>query len=245
MKKFFSLLLALSMLLVCGASAEAVDLTGNWYADLFGMSMDLTLNADGTYTMVFMEEAEDGIWAQTETGISIDNGEVIMSYDAEANTLNMDMEGMAVIFTREAVAAFVPAEARTDATLEEYAGTWNATMVSVMGMTVSPEEMGIGMGAVIEGTTITMISTEGEESESEQFEAVFADGVLSIPSPVVEESTEEAVAAEESYTFTLLVDGTLLITAGSEELSMDIYMEPVAAEEMPAEEAPVEEVPAA
>ena len=44
MKKLFSLLVALFLMLACCASAEAVDLTGVWYADLMGMTMTLTLN---------------------------------------------------------------------------------------------------------------------------------------------------------------------------------------------------------
>lgn len=236
MKKIFSLVLALCMLLACCASAEAVDLTGEWFADLFGMSMNLVLNADGTYTMDMMGEIEEGTWAQTETGVTIDE-EMSMVYDAAANTLTMDMDGMALVFGREAVAAFVAAEARTDATLEEYAGTWNATMISMMGMTVNPADMGMAMGVIIDGTSITMTSDEGEGMvEDEKVEGTFADGVLTVAVPVEGEAPEGTVAP--SLVLTLLVDGTLQMETSAEGLTMVVYMEPVAAEEMPVEEVP-------
>ena len=47
MKKLLASLLALTMLLsaaVCGAVAEAASLSGEWYADLFGLTFTLTLN---------------------------------------------------------------------------------------------------------------------------------------------------------------------------------------------------------
>ena len=236
MKKIFSLVLALCMLLACGASAEAVDLTGEWFADLFGMSMNLVLNADGTYTMDMMGETDDGTWIQTETGVTIDE-EMPMVYDAAANTLTMDMDGMALVFGREAVAAFVPAEARTDAALEEYAGTWNATMINMMGMTVNPADMGMAMGVIIDGTSITMTSDEGEGMvEDEKVEGTFADGVLTVAVPVEGEAPEGTEAS--ALVLTLLVDGTLQMETSADGLTMVVYMEPVAAEEVPVEEAP-------
>ena len=45
MKKLLSLVLALMMVLGCAAMAE--DVTGTWYADMFGMPVTLEVNEDG------------------------------------------------------------------------------------------------------------------------------------------------------------------------------------------------------
>lgn len=239
MKKLFSLLLALCMMLACCASAEAVDMTGVWYADLMGMTMTLTLNADNTYTMDMMGEADDGTWAQTETGVLIDD-EMPMVYNAEANTLVMDMEGMELVFGREAAAAFVAAEARTDATVEEFAGCWLADKIGFMGMTMSTTDIGMGLAFAINDTTVTMYMMEGEQSfdeaETVDLQAEFADGALTIVMPA-----ESEESAPQSFVIKLLTDGTLACETSVMEESMTFYMNAVEA----LVDAPVEEVPAA
>jgi hypothetical protein len=239
MKKLFSLLLALCMMLACCASAEAVDMTGVWYADLMGMTMTLTLNADNTYTMDMMGEADDGTWAQTETGVLIDD-EMPMVYNAEANTLVMDMDGMELVFGREAAAAFVAAEARTDATVEEFAGCWLADKIGFMGMTMSTTDIGMGLAFAINDTTVTMYMMEGEQSfaeaETVDLPAEFADGALTIVMPA-----ESEESAPQSFVLKLLADGTLACETSMMEETMTFYMNAVEA----LVDAPVEEVPAA
>lgn len=239
MKKLFSLLVALCMMLVCCASAEAVDLTGVWYADLLGMTMTLTLNADNTYTMDMMGETDDGTWAQTETGVTMDN-EMPMTYNAEANTLVMDMEGMELVFGREPVPAFVAAEARTDAAVEEFAGNWLADKVSYMGMTASITDIGVGLALAIDGTTVTMYMMEPEQTfadaEKVELTAEFADGALTFTLPA---ETEEEVP--QPFVLKLLADGTMSCEAAMMDTTMVFYMNAVEA----LEAAPAEEVPAA
>lgn len=239
MKKLFSLLVALCMMLACCASAEAVDLTGVWYADLMGMTMTLTLNADNTYTMDVMGETDDGTWAQTETGVTMDN-EMPMTYNAEANTLVMDMQGMELVFGREAAPAFVAAEARTDAAVEEFAGNWLADKVGFMGMTVSTTDIGVGLALAIDGTTVTMYMMEAEQTfadaEKVALTAEFADGALTITLPA---ETEEEVP--QTFVLKLLADGTLSCETSMMDTTMVFYMNAVEA----LEDAPAEEVPAA
>ena len=67
-----SLVLALS-LLCCGAMAEAADVTGEWYGDVFGMTMILTLT-DGTYTMDLAGEVDGGTYSFDGTTLYMDEG---------------------------------------------------------------------------------------------------------------------------------------------------------------------------
>ena len=56
MKKVISLALALCLLLVLVlASAENAEITGSWYAEMYGMPIELILYEDGTATMAGSE----------------------------------------------------------------------------------------------------------------------------------------------------------------------------------------------
>lgn len=224
----FSLVLTLSMLCCC-AVAEAVDITGEWYADLYGMTLTLTL-ADGAYTMDFAGDAEEGTYTFDGTTIYMDEGtdaEVQMPYDAEKNVFVLDMgDGMIVEFGREPVAAFVPAEARIDSTIEEFAGEWSATQVSAFGMIAPVDVMELYMTAKIEGSAVTMsIEMMGDVDEF-TVEGTMSDGVLT----VIEAGTE-GITEDITYTMQLLEDGTMAATFEMLDEAITFYMEPAAAEE--------------
>ena len=229
MKKLLATLLALTMLVsavVCGAVAEAADIVGEWYGSVFGMSMTLTLHEDGTYTMSMAgEEAEPGTWSFDGTTLTLDEGsegESAFAYDGES--LSASMEGMDFVFTREPIATFEPAPARTDAALEEFSGSWNATTIGIMGMYLSPDVIGAGISLDIDGTTVVMtIIQEDSEPEAVTVEATFADGVLTVADPT---STEES---STFWTLSLLEDGTMSMFTQMEGIEMTYYLSPAEA----------------
>ena len=229
MKKLLATLLALTMLVsavVCGAVAETADITGEWYGSVFGMSMTLTLHEDGTYTMSMAgEEAEPGTWSFDGTTLTLDEGsegESSFAYDGES--LSASMEGMDFVFTREPIATFEPAPARTDAALEEFSGSWNATTIGIMGMYLSPDVIGAGISLDIDGTTVVMtIIQEDSEPEAVTVEATFADGVLTVADPT---STEES---STFWTLSLLEDGTMSMFTQMEGIEMTYYLSPAEA----------------
>ena len=229
MKKLLATLLALTMLVsavVCGAVAETADITGEWYGSVFGMSMTLTLHEDGTYTMSMAgEEAEPGTWSFDGTTLTLDEGsegESAFAYDGES--LSASMEGMDFVFTREPIATFEPAPARTDAALEEFSGSWNATTIGIMGMYISPDVIGAGISLDIDGTTVVMtIIQEDSEPEAVTVEATFADGVLTVADPT---STEES---STFWTLSLLEDGTMSMFTQMEGIEMTYYLSPAEA----------------
>ena len=229
MKKLLATLIALTMLVsavVCGAVAETADITGEWYGSVFGMSMTLTLHEDGTYTMSMAgEEAEPGTWSFDGTTLTLDEGsegESAFAYDGES--LSASMEGMDFVFTREPIATFEPAPARTDAALEEFSGSWNATTIGIMGMYLSPDVIGAGISLDIDGTTVVMtIIQEDSEPEAVTVEATFADGVLTVADPT---STEES---STFWTLSLLEDGTMSMFTQMEGIEMTYYLSPAEA----------------
>ena len=229
MKKLLATLIALTMLVsvvVCCAVAEAADIVGEWYGSVFGMSMTLTLHEDGTYTMSMAgEEAEPGTWSFDGTTLTLDEGsegESAFAYDGES--LSASMEGMDFVFTREPIATFEPAPARTDAALEEFSGSWNATTIGIMGMYLSPDVIGAGISLDIDGTTVVMtIIQEDSEPEAVTVEATFADGVLTVADPT---SSEES---STFWTLSLLEDGTMSMFTQMEGIEMTYYLSPAEA----------------
>ena len=229
MKKLLATLIALTMLVsavVCGAVAETADITGEWYGSVFGLSMTMTLNEDGTYALSMTgEEAEPGTWSFDGTTLTMDegtDGESAFTYDGES--LSASMEGMDFVFTREPIATYEPAPARADAALEEFSGSWNATTIGIMGMYLSPDVIGAGISLDIDGTTVVMtIIQEDSEPEAVTVEATFADGVLTVADPT---STEES---STFWTLSLLEDGTMSMFTQMEGIEMTYYLSPAEA----------------
>lgn len=213
MKKMLSLLLTAAMILAmlcCGAFAEAADVTGEWYGSLFGIVMTLTVNEDGTYTIgMDDEEPDEGTWKLDGESLIMDEGsedETVFAYDGES--LYAEMEGIEFLFTREPVEVFVPAAARTDASLEEFAGDWSCTLVSMMGIQVPPEMAEIEIALSIEGETATLTLGLFGEPETVELPVAFADGVATVTIPSEYEDGEDS-----EYAIQLLEDGTMSITS--------------------------------
>lgn len=231
MKKILSLVLALFMMLGCAALAE--DLTGAWYGDLFGIPVTMTLNADGTYGMEVMGETQPGVWVMEGETLYMDKGtdmETILAYDAAAVTLTMDMDGMVCVFGREAAATFVPAEPKADATVEEFAGQWEAANVYFMDMLVPTDFAEMRMTLTIEGTTAVMALNMGEEEDDvATINGAFADGVLTLTIPAENEYSEDV-----NFIVKVLQDGTMSCEFSMMGMPVIFYLDAVAAEVAPA-----------
>ena len=76
MKKLvpLALTLILTLTLLCaGAFAEAIDHSGDWYADLYGYTLRITLNPDGSYTnAIDGEDPDSGVWEMAGTNVLLD-----------------------------------------------------------------------------------------------------------------------------------------------------------------------------
>lgn len=208
MKKLIAVALcALMVLVACAAMAEGADVTGTWYANAFGMSLPLELNADGTYAMdlsVMDAGVQTGNYAVDGANLVMEPGtetETVLVYDAETNTYSGD--GM--VISREPVAAFEPAVAVEVTDLAQVAGTWKCDMVSVFGMTVPTADAGIDLGLVVEGDQVTLtIDFLGEETLTLTGEV--KDGAVVCVLPATDYSVESV------YTIRLLEDGMLAVS---------------------------------
>lgn len=216
MKKPLSVALSimLALTLLCSASfAEAVDFTGTWYTRLYGMEMTFTLNEGGSYTAHFDGEDEsdetEGVWEATSTGIIFDKGtdeEVVLDYDAQANTLSGITSGVELVFSRESIAAFELAPARADAAPEEYDGQWVATILCLGDVQAKPQEFQFELRLTVEdGQSILTLVVDGESADL-SIVPEFSDGAMIL---TIEEEDDSA-----AYTVVcqMLEDGSMSVT---------------------------------
>lgn len=212
MKKLTAILLALALALsLCAFAAD--DVTGVWYASIYGMKITMNVNADGTYAMDIMGENREGTWKLEGDKFITDPGaetEVEMTYDG--TKIFAADEEMTLEFTREEPVAFEAAAIRTDAVEADFAGDWTCNLVEFFGMQMDPAEAGLDLQLNVEGTTVTMAVSGMGDDEPASYDTTLTDGAL-----VVLEGTEEI---DISFMIYALEDGTLCV-------ALDLMGEPV------------------
>ena len=213
MKKILTVLMAMLLLalLACGAAAE--DVTGEWYAEVYGMVMKMTVNADNTYVLEAAGEAVPGTWEMDGANMIVDKGtetESVFAYDAAAQTLDMAGE---MLFTRTAIEAWTPAAVRAEAALTDFEGIWTAQRVDCFGALLPVDDAGVYMDAGIAGANVSLTVTF-MDAETFEGEAVLENGTLTLTVPAKDEYSEAQV-----FTANALEDGSIAIT-------MELFSEP-------------------
>ena len=234
MKKRLAFLLAAALTVTAAFTVAAEeDVTGEWYANLYGMPVTLILDENGEYTMemeAFEEEGEEpqtGTWELDGESVIMDKGgedEISFAYDGE--TLYADIDGMEMLFSRdpEAAAGFVPAEIRTDAAIEEFAGDWTGTELSAFGMTAPLEMMEVEkveLGIKENLVSFTMAGFLFGEWELPDLEGELKDGVLTFTVPAEDEYSEDT-----EWSVRLHEDGMLSMAVTIMDEEFVFYMEP-------------------
>lgn len=168
MKRLTSLVLALllALTMMVGAFAETADVTGEWYGELLGIQVTLTINADGTYKMdIAGMDSEEGVWEKNEDGnLVMDKGTEGEGLVTVTETgLSTEQDGMKIDFTREAPAEDEELTISTETTEEELQGKWQATSVIMNGMSV-PMSM-VGQECIIEVKDSNLVPAESGWSD--------------------------------------------------------------------------------
>ena len=206
MKKILTAIVTLMMLvaLACGAVAE--DVTGEWYAEVYGMVMKMTVNADNTYVLEAGGDSAPGTWELDGTNLIVDKGtetESVFTYDAAAQVLDMAGE---MTFTRTAMEAWAPAAVRTEAALADFEGIWKAMNVDCFGALLPVDAAGVYMDALITGNSVS-VTINFIEPETFEGEAVLENGTLTMTVPAKDEYSTASV-----FTMNALEDGMIAIT---------------------------------
>ena len=212
MKKILATIVTLLLaLLACGAVAE--DVTGEWYAEVYGIVMKMTVNADNTYVLEAAGEAAPGTWEMDGTNMIVDKGtetESVFTYDAAAQVLDMAGE---MTFTRTAIEAWTPAAVRAEAALADFEGIWTAQRVDCFGALLPVDDAGVYMDAGIVGASVSLTVTF-MDAETFEGEAVLENGTLTLTIPAKDEYSEAQVFAANA-----LEDGSICI-------GMELFSEP-------------------
>ena len=213
MKKILTAIVTLMLLVLLATGAIAEDVTGEWYAEVYGMVMKMTVNADNTYVLEAVGDSAPGTWELDGTNLIVDKGtetESVFVYDAAAQTLDMAGE---MLFTRTAIEAWAPAAVRAEAALADFEGIWTAQRVDAFGAVLPVDDAGVYMDAGIAGAnvslTVTFIDTEDFEGE-----AVLEGNTLTLTVPAKDEYSEAQVFAASA-----LEDGSIAII-------MELFSEP-------------------
>ena len=146
MKKLISLflILCLACMLIPAVAEEA--LTGEWYlksmkmgeqeydAAAMGVNIVMTLDEDGTATMTMPDSPDPvtGTWTLDGDQFTLsiaDEAPVTGTVTAEA--IELEQEGQIMIFTKEAPAAIVVADAKAAESVEDFYGTYSIAYVDM------------------------------------------------------------------------------------------------------------------
>ena len=247
MKKHIALILALALLLAPAALAEVelnepgleiingwaiVDQaelspapTGDWFGDLGGVPMKLTLNEDGTYALsspAATDAPQAGTWEYRDGFVWLDGDEaapfnltamLIVPDDESAESAQEEIlswTALGALFRRESLPAYVPADIEAAATLETMAGYWTSAFVSVGGEPVSAAALGDNTDLIIDGPRVAL---GGDMFGDVYVDFVFAGGTLSA---VVSEDLVIAIALQQ--------DGLLRLAIAQPEGELIVYL---------------------
>ena len=141
MKKIFALILFLVMLLSPAALAEdgpeppACNATGEWFAEINGIPVCLTLREDYSYALeipAVLGESLAGAWELDDIYVRLDDADALALVSADLLIwAENDLR-----FTREKPWTYVPAEVLADAPQEAYNGYWKCAYVDDDGLSI-------------------------------------------------------------------------------------------------------------
>lgn len=165
MKRVIALALSLLLLLFPAAPAEelpedvpeAVSAAGDWYADLNGVPLRLTLDPDGSYERALPSALGGpvrGAWEERD-GFVILDGDMSSPLDLVSGTF-MTGAGGGLCFTREAPRTYVPADISENVTAPFRDGYWVCAYADADGPALPARALGETSDLYIEGTAVAL-----------------------------------------------------------------------------------------
>lgn len=176
------------------------DIIGDWYASLLGMTAKFTFNEDGTAEMDM--DALDSLAEQTdatvesnnvtwkingddvvmtsEDGTEEESEDTVFAFYGDKMTANYDGVEMTLVRNADDVMA-EEGVVKDDATEEDFKGVWKTDKISLLGMSMSPEDVGMDTSFVdIKDKTadITFITSDKKTYEVNDVETTFEDASI-------------------------------------------------------------------
>ena len=187
---------------------------GDWYADVAGMTVTLTLSEDGAYALTAAGgEAMTGKWEEKD-------GALVMDGDEENPLLPIGdvirMDSLDLLFTREQPTVYVPAEPIADAKEGIFDGWWVSHFTAVGDGTILSDAIGEDTELYIEGTKLAV---NGSLFGLAQYDGAIENGKLTFTSD------------KGAVTLELLQDGFLRLTlSGNTPATLYLMAKPLPGE---------------
>ena len=156
MKKLFAIILACALLscaISAGAEDGSVSPAGIWYAGLNGVTLQLSLNEDGSYTRLLPAGFGDpvsGTWEFRDGFVILDGDEASAPEMINENLLTWRDSGL--FFSRSAPSFYLPAEPEEAVRPEWFTGYWKSAWADMSGTAVPADIIGDSTDLYIEGT---------------------------------------------------------------------------------------------
>lgn len=176
------------------------DIIGDWYASLLGMTAKFTFNEDGTAEMdvdaldSLAEQTDatvesnnvtwkingDDVVMTSEDGTKEESEDTVFAFYGDKMTANYDGVEMTLVRNADDVMA-EEGVVKDDATEEDFKGVWKTDKISLLGMSMSPEDVGMDTSFVdIKDKTadITFITSDKKTYEVNDIETTFEDASI-------------------------------------------------------------------
>lgn len=176
------------------------DIIGDWYASLLGMTAKFTFNEDGTAEMdvdaldSLAEQTDatvesnnvtwkingDDVVMTSEDGTEEESEDTVFAFYGDKMTANYDGVEMTLVRNADDVMA-EECVVKDDVTEEDFKGVWKTDKISLLGMSMSPEDVGMDTSFVdIKDKTadITFITSDKKTYEVNDIETTFEDASI-------------------------------------------------------------------
>ena len=176
------------------------DIIGDWYASLLGTTAKFTFNEDGTAEMdvdaldslaeqtgatiesnnVTWKINGDDVVMTSEDGTEEESEDTVFAFYGDKMTANYDGVEMTLVRNADDVMA-EEGVVKDDATEEDFKGVWKTDKISLLGMSMSPEDVGMDTSFVdIKDKTadMTFITSDKKTYEVNDIETIFEDASI-------------------------------------------------------------------
>ena len=176
------------------------DIIGDWYASLLGTTAKFTFNEDGTAEMdvdaldslaeqtgatvesnnVTWKINGDDVVMTSEDGTEEESENTVFAFYGDKMTANYDGVEMTLVRNADDVMA-EEGVVKDDATEEDFKGVWKTDKISLLGMSMSPEDVGMDTSFVdIKDKTadMTFITSDKKTYEVNDIETTFEDASI-------------------------------------------------------------------
>lgn len=191
------------------AQPDREGLIGDWFAQVRGLDLILTLTDDGTYTVRFGAETNHGVWTMTDAGICLDGADAPTLY-LTGERLTWTARGVFLMRDQLAGSAYSPAELLMEGVAAEtFNGYWTCCFLDAGGAVLPACELYEATDVYVEASRAAL---GGPLFGDVAVDMVFEDGALAF------------VQDDVSVSLALQTDGLMRMTLAAPDAALTLYL---------------------